>query len=572
MTYERNFDLLNRKFRELLFPTLMTSIAGNFAILVDAFFISMFLGSVYLSVVQSIEPFVAFINVIYWLIGLGGSILCTMARAEFNEKKGNAYFTISIIGIIIVGLIITLSTIIFQEQYIHLLCHSAQFKPVITQYFYYYALGIVFECYMVCLAYFIKTDGFINMQFRAFLLCNVLNVILDVVLMKFLNLGISGAAIATTVGHVVSAIYITLYFFKSNRTLKFIKVKSSEIMGYIVDICKSGSSVSSIPLYTTIRLVFLNALIVGILGNIGLAAYNMCYNTLYLIDIFILGTIQSILPIAAVYFKEEDFTGVDYVTKKSLKIVIGFGLVFSVLISLFPQIILLIFSVDEPSNIPVMINVIRIVSISFVAFAVNNLYMFYAESVQYNKLANILTLLQGLIFPVIFAYIFAYLWGADGFWASIVVSEFATLLFIFIYSKVMVSKNENEYSGFFLIKKHKGKAVFEFTIDGNVEDAVKLSESIQESFDDERLSVLVAMAIEDMIVHIININEKVDLIDMIIRDNGSYILISIKYSGECINVLEDEDMESNIAILNKISQKIDYSQILGLNNIVITIK
>ncbi|WP_458454334.1 MATE family efflux transporter [Methanobrevibacter sp.] len=572
MTYERNFDLLNRKFRELLFPTLMTSIAGNFAILVDAFFISMFLGSVYLSVVQSIEPFVAFINVIYWLIGLGGSILCTMARAEFNENKGNAYFTISIIGIVIVGLIITLSTLIFQDQYIRLLCHSAQFKPLITQYFYYYALGIVFECYMVCLAYFIKTDGFINMQFRAFLLCNVLNVILDVVLMKFLNLGISGAAIATTVGHIVSAIYITLYFFNSNRTLKFIKVKSSEIMGYIVDICKSGSSVSSIPLYTTIRLVFLNALIVGILGNMGLAAYNMCYNTLYLIDIFILGTIQSILPIAAVYYKEEDFTGVDYVTKKSLKIVIGFGLAFSVLISLFPQIILLIFSVDEPSNIPIMINVIRIVSISFIAFAVNNLYMFYAESVQYNKLANILTLLQGLIFPVIFAYIFAYLWGANGFWASIVVSEFATLLFIYIYSKVMVSKNDNEYSGFFLIKKHKGKAVFEFTIDGNVEDAVKLSESIQESFDDERLSVLVAMAIEDMIVQIININEKVDLIDMIIRDNGNYILISIKYSGECINILEDDDMESNIAILNKISQKIDYSQILGLNNIVITIK
>ncbi|MBR3155749.1 MAG: hypothetical protein IKF13_02905 [Methanobrevibacter sp.] len=80
------------------------------------------------------------------------------------------------------------------------------------------------------------------------------------------------------------------------------------------------------------------------------------------------------------------------------------------------------------------------------------------------------------------------------------------------------------------------------------------------------------MALEDMIVHIININENIDLIDIIIRDNGEYILISIKYSGKCINVMEDEDMASNIAILNKISQKIDYSQILGLNNIVIRIK
>ena len=572
MTYERNFDLLNRKFRELFFPTLMASIAGNFAVLVDAFFISMFMGSMYLSVVQSIEPFVAFINVIYWLIGLGGSILCTMAKAEFNDKKGNAYFTISIIGIIIIGLIMTLSTVIFQGSYVQLLCHTDQLKPFVTQYFYYYALGIVFECYMVCLAYFIKTDGFVDMQFKAFLLCNVVNIILDVILMKFLNLGISGAAMATTIGHIVSAIYITLYFFKPNRTLKFIKVKSSEIIGYAVDICKSGSSVSSIPLYTTIRLVFLNALIVGILGELGLAAFNMCYNTLYLVNIFILGTVQSILPIAAVYYKEEDFTGVDYVTKRSLKIVMVFGVFFSALFILFPQIVLFIFNVNNPADIPTVMNVIRIFSISFIAFAVNSLYMFYAESVQYNKLANIVTLIQGLIFPVLFAYLFAYLWGAEGFWVSLVVSEFATLLFIFIYSKIMARKSNNDYSGFFLIKKHENATVFEFTLDGNVEDAVKLSENIRESFNDERLSVLVSMAIEDMIVHIININENIDLIDVIIKDNGEYILISIKYSGECINVMEDEDMASNIAILNKISQKIDYSQILGLNNIVIRIK
>lgn len=289
-------------------------------------------------------------------------------------------------------------------------------------------------------------------------------------------------------------------------------------------------------------------------------------------DIFILGTVQSILPIAAVYYKEEDFTGVDYVTRRSLKIVMVFGVFFSALFILFPQIVLFIFNVNNPADIPTVMNVIRIFSISFIAFAVNSLYMFYAESVQYNKLANIVTLLQGLIFPVLFAYIFAYLWGAEGFWASLVVSEFATLLFIAIYSKIMARKSNNDYSGFFLIKKHENATVFEFTLDGNVEDAVKLSENIRKSFNEDRLSVLVSMAIEDMIVHIININENIDLIDIIIRDNGEYILISIKYSGERINVMEDEDMASNIAILNKISQKIDYSQILGLNNIVIRIK
>jgi len=556
----------------MFFPTLMTSIAGNFAVLVDAFFISMFMGSVYLSVVQSIEPFVAFINVVYWLIGLGGSVVCTMAKAEFDEERSNAYFTIAIIGIILVGLLITLSTIVFQEEYVNLLCHSPQFKPFVTQFFYYYALGIVFECYMTSLAYFIKTDGFINMQFKAFMICNVVNIIFDVVFMKFLNLGIPGAAMATTMGHIVSSIYITLYFFKSNRTLRLIKVKTSKILGYLADICKSGFAGASIPLYTTIRLIILNALIAGLLGNLGLSAYDMCYNALFLIDIFILGTVQSILPISAVYYKEEDFTGVDYVTKRSLKIVIGFALFFSVLIIMFPQIVLFIFNVNNPADIPTIMNIIRIFSISFVAFAINSLYSFYAESVQYDKFANLITIFQGLLFPVAFAYLLTHFFGAEGFWISLVVSEFATVLFIAVYSKIIEKRSNGKYYGFFLNKKHNSKSVFEFTITGNVDDAVNLSEKIQESFDDGRLSLLVSMAIEDMIVHVIDINDDIDLIDVIVRDNTDQVLISIKYSGIGINLLEDERIESNIAILNRVSEKIDYSQILGLNNIVITIR
>lgn len=47
------------------------------------------------------------------------------------------------------------------------------------------------------MAYFIKTYGFIKLQFWAFLLTNVGNTICDIVFMKYLNLGIIGAAWAT---------------------------------------------------------------------------------------------------------------------------------------------------------------------------------------------------------------------------------------------------------------------------------------------------------------------------------------------------------------------------------------
>jgi len=62
------------------------------------------------------------------------------------------------------------------------------------------------------------------------------------------------------------------------------------------------------------------------------------------------------------------------------------------------------------------------------------------------------------------------------------------------------------------------------------------------------------------------------LIDSVIRNDEDSILISIKYSGRAIGLLEDNNPESNISILKKLSDNIDYSEILGLNNVVITIK
>ena len=77
-----------------------------------------------------------------------------------------------------------------------------------------------------------------------------------------------------------------------------------------------------------------------------------------------------------------------------------------------------------------------------------------------------------------------------------------------------------------------------------------------------------------MLVNIININESVDAIDVIVRNNDNYILISIKDTGVDFNpVVENDNLKfDNISVLNKIADKIDYSRVLGLNSTVITIK
>ena len=94
--YERNYKLLSSKFRELFFPTLFTSMTGNISIFLDSLIVSNLLGATVLASIQPINPLITFVNMIYWMIGLGGSVLCAVSKAEFDYEKSNSIFSVSI--------------------------------------------------------------------------------------------------------------------------------------------------------------------------------------------------------------------------------------------------------------------------------------------------------------------------------------------------------------------------------------------------------------------------------------------------------------------------------------------
>ena len=98
--YERNYELLKSKFGEFFLPTLFTSMAGNICLFVDGLIVSYLLGAGNLSAIQIVAPVITFVNLIYWMIGLGGSVLCSVAKAEFDVEKSNSYFSVSIISLL----------------------------------------------------------------------------------------------------------------------------------------------------------------------------------------------------------------------------------------------------------------------------------------------------------------------------------------------------------------------------------------------------------------------------------------------------------------------------------------
>ncbi|WP_405306055.1 MATE family efflux transporter [Methanobrevibacter sp.] len=572
--YERNYKLLRSKFGEFFFPTLFTSMAGNICLFVDGLMVSFLLGASNLAPIQIVAPVITFVNLIYWMIGLGGSVLCSVSKAEFDDERSNSYFSVSIISLVSIGILITILGLLFSGNIAKFLCLSQpELISDVGSYFIALIIGMPFLCYMMSLSYFIRADGIPSLPFRAILVANIVNICFDVIYIKFFGMGISGAALATSTGYIVGSILISYYFIKKERTLEFIKLKVNSFFNFLKKILTSGFSSASTQLYLTLKLLVINFLIGLSIGKSGVVAFSICYNSLFILYIFLIGTAQTMSPIVSVYFKEEDYSGVNYVVKRSLKFVLASSLALSVLFIVYPQALLFLYSVKNPADVPVVLNALRIFAISYVGTAITFLYTFYSQAIQKNQLSTIISLLEGFVLPISAAIILSYPLGGNGIWISFAIAEALTILFIFCYSRYINKKTDGEYTGFF-INKHNDDNVFEHTISGNVEDAVNLARDVQNYLKDNKSAALVGLSIEEMLVNIINTNESVDTIDVIVRENEDNILISIKDTGVEFNpVIENEQLKfDNISVLNKIADKIDYSRVLGLNSTVITIK
>lgn len=578
--YERSYNLVRAKFREFFLPTLLMSMAMNLSTFMDTLIVGNTLGPINISAMALIAPIITFINLVYWMIGLGGSLLSAVSKAERNQEKSDMYFTISIVLLILVGLCFSSLGLVFMDQLVAALTSNPQLAVLVERFLGVYFMGSPLLFFLMGIAYFIRADGMPRLSFYALLISNIVNLILDLFYIMVLGMDIQGAALATITGYTVGTIFIMQYFFRKERTMHFISLAKCKL--YLVgDIVKLGFPPASMQLFLTIKLFFINTLILLYAGKPGLTAFSVFYNSLYIIYMFLIGTSQSMSPIVSIYFQEKDYYGVKFTLNTSLKIVLLTGVVFTALLLAFPSNLLNLFGVTDPVDISVGVNALRILSLSIIGTAVTFLMMFYTQAIKQGKLSFLISITEGLLLPVTLAYLLSGVMGIDGIWVSFLLAEVGTIILIYLSTRLIAQQSHGDLSGFFLMGNYQDVPVLDVTIKNSLSDAVGISQKLinfaQENGVDPKTSVLIGMAVEEMAVNIINYNpHKIEYMDILTKIGENEITVAFKDSGTEFDpstyTPEDEGSFESIEVLQKIANEISYARLIGLNSTVITIK
>lgn len=569
---ERKYDFLKNKYNELLLPTFFMVMSEKVCAVIDVIIIGFLLGPVQLSVVNLASPMTYLTGIFYILFGQGGNLLALRAQSQLKHEKVNYYFTLSIVGICVFSIIYLLLIFIFIDNILVLFNTPHNIFNISKEYLlmlmFYYPLN----CYILVISFFIRGDGFPKMPFYAVLIANILNIFFDILFLKVFHLGIAYTALASVLGYLVGAIYISTYLFKNNASYKFIslaKYKIKEIFISLKEIILNTPEVIG-KIFFAAKMSLLTYLCSTYWGVAGLLAFLVYDNSETFVYIFLSGIMKTMSPIVAVLHKEMDYEAVQYIISRSTKHVLMISLPVSALFFIYPEILLMMFNIVDPHFSEVICLAIRITSFSLVGRCMSYLLANYAQAIEQNRISSIITFLEEFLFAVVGALIWTRVIGGMGIWISILLAECLPVIIYVIYIFRQQKKYSDIINRFFMLQnsnlitwtyeRHMIGKTEEYVDEDTIEKFTYLENTFKEDAE------IMGNSINDICMDIFK-NEDIEAIDFTIRSVDETLYVVLTYEGTLYNPYSNEDlMKSDTMVkLSELNCKLDYDEILGFN-------
>ena len=195
---------VNRLLSQFAIPSIISMLVGSLYNIVDQFFIGQRVGELGNAATNIAFPLSTSCLALALLIGIGGSSAFNLAMGSGHEKRAVNIMGNAVVLLAGSGLVLSIITLLFLKPLLLFFGSPKSVLPYAMEYTKIAAFGFPFLLLSTGGGHLIRADG----RPRITMLCNlvgaVLNTILDALFVFGLNLGMSGAALATIIGQIVS--------------------------------------------------------------------------------------------------------------------------------------------------------------------------------------------------------------------------------------------------------------------------------------------------------------------------------------------------------------------------------
>ena len=186
------------------------------------------IGTLALTGVGLCFPVITLITAFSNLYGNGGGPLCAMERGKGNDREAEYLMGNTFILLVGTGVILTVLGLCSYRPVLYLFGASDVTMPYAGAYIRIYLLGTVFVMIALGMNPFINSQGFGRVGMLTVLLGAVLNIVLDPLFIFVFHMGVAGAAIATVLSQMASALWV-LRFLTGPRSVLHLRLRNMKL-------------------------------------------------------------------------------------------------------------------------------------------------------------------------------------------------------------------------------------------------------------------------------------------------------------------------------------------------------
>ena len=572
----RHSGLLDKKYWEFFIPTILMAMTLTMSIVVDSIIVGNMLGAEALAAVNLVMPVIMLYNTVAVCFGLGAATMISVAKGRRQGDYASDIFTTALFAMFAVSLFFLAGQVVLVDDITRLLTREPSLRPLVKSYVHVLIYGTPLIITVPGLAYCLRVDGRVKLASTILIVSNLVNLALDLIFMGPLKMGIAGSSLATVCGYVIGGAFLLLYGFSRKRTLRFkpkTLIRMPELVVRVSKIVATGSPAAMGSILITFKILFVNHIILAVAGKSGMVAFSVCLSCLSFVSMFISGAAQAMTPIVGVLYGEADFQGVYFVVRRALKTLLTASLAATMLLELFPGVILQIFGIHHAADIAEGIPAIRLFSLSLVGTSVSFLSMYYYMTIGRTKLSAAISFVQGVsVVPLALALSIPL--GASGVWVAFSLAEMITILMVISCYLYLKKTYPGKYKNPLLLDHEQLRQC------GRSETTCETSDSaISKSLDqfavfmerlriEDQTAVKVVAAIKETVTVITCAfpQRTANTIDMMLDVYDDKIVASLRDNSKDITIQN----EQRLALAAGDSYEPGFSQAIGFNNYTLT--
>lgn len=331
-------------------PMLVAQILNLLYNIVDRIYIARIpnIGTAALGAVGLCFPLIVVITAFSNLFGSGGAPLFSIYRGKGEPQRAANVMNTSFTMVCVCAVVLMAVGFIFARPLLVLFGASTDALVYAYPYLMIYLIGTLPSMIATGMNPFINAQGYSTIGMTSVAVGAVANLLLDPLFIFVLGFGVQGAAIATVISQVLSAIFVFVFLTrKSELKVRFLKKKEfSECIGYAKNIVSLGTAGFIMQLTNSLVSICCNNILSDVGGDIYISVMTIVSSVRQLVETPIYAMNEGTSPILSYNYGACRPARVRKAMAVMSTMILGYTAVMWSIIILFPNVLIGIFSSD----------------------------------------------------------------------------------------------------------------------------------------------------------------------------------------------------------------------------------